>query len=144
MKTLLFSSLLFLFACSGDNGAIKIEGMPSWYIAPDKTNNFDVYGTGASLSKDESTNIALTNAIGKVRTNVSSFVRNQASIVNGVIAEEMQTKITNEVEKFSLSGYENTKLEYDKKTKIFYSEVKISKTKIYNEKLAEYENENVL
>jgi hypothetical protein len=141
MKYYYILILVFLVNCTGNKGVIKTNEIPEWFLSPDKTTPFEVFGTGASVSKDESINIALTNAIGKIRTNVSSVVKTQATIVNNKTSEEMQTRIINEVEKFALSGYENTKLEYNPKTKFFYAEVKINKLKIYNQKLIEYENE---
>lgn len=138
-----FISLFLTFvilSCAKNDASFKKNGTPEWFLEPDKTTVFEVYGVGASTSRDDAINIALTNAVGKIRTNVSSIVKTEAQIIGGKTSEEMQTRVINEVEKFALSGYENTKLEMDKKTKIYYAEVKINKVKIYTQKLTEYEN----
>lgn len=118
--------------------AESFENAPEWFLKPHENDVAAVYGSGASPSKDEAINIALTNALSQIRTTVSSSIRAESNVTNGQISEELQTKVTNEVEKFSLSGYETTKLEYIKKTKTFYAEVKINKIKIFHEKIAEY------
>jgi hypothetical protein len=117
-------------------------GMPDWYLqAPDNASQDVIYGNGSAPTKEEAVNVALNDALSKIRTTVGSVIKNESVSTNNKISDEISIRITNEVEKFSLSGYETSKMDYVRKEKLFYAQVKVDKLKIYREKFVEYEAE---
>jgi hypothetical protein len=138
MKKLFLLTLLALFSCI-KSGFEEVNSPPSWFLEV-KGSNVEVYATGSGASKEDAVQMALLNATSQIKTSISASIRTESQMMNGKFEEQMKVRALNEVERFSFSGYEITNTAFDKKSQLFYAEVKLNKLKIYNQKLIEYES----
>jgi hypothetical protein len=138
MKYLIVLMLLIVASCKSQFE--ETSGIPYWFLEADAPSGIEISGTGTGLSKEDATSNALINASSKIRVIVNGIIRSETQVINGNTAEQLQVVTGNEVERLSLSGYQTTHIAFDKKTKLFYVQIKINKLKIYLEKNREYED----
>jgi hypothetical protein len=137
MKKFLLVAIV-LISCAKNGNVKEVSEIPAWFLEA-SVGTSQIYATGTGANKEEAVNSALSNAISQIKTSVSSSVRTESQITGNKLEESMQVRVSAEVERFSLGGYDITNIAFHKPSKVFYVQVVIDKFKIYNEKLAEYE-----
>jgi hypothetical protein len=132
----LYASVFTSISCSGKNNKSQTtEQVPSWYLNPSKNNDMYLYGVGEAASLSSSKKAALNDAASRLRTDVSSTTKTNMSAENDLVSNSLRQNITTSVEKTTFNNFEvsQTATVGDK----IYTEVKIDRAKMIEEKLAE-------
>lgn len=133
------SKILTLFLLFVNLFSLKVLAQaPNWFLGESEESGF-IYGTASSRSKEDAINMALLNASAKIRTEVGGVIKTQSKLVQDKAIDEVSSAIIMRLEKISISDYKIENLEYDKKQQLYYVQIKINKSKLFNERLIEYD-----
>lgn len=141
--TLLIIFLTFLISgCSPLKQSNAAQDIPSWYLNAPNNNTSYLYGTGQGDTVDESKNMALNNLASKLSVNVSSVISSYKSVTssnngNSDYSKDVSQDVSVEVEKMRFANYEVEKS--IQQGNYFFTLVKVSRTKLFNEKYKEFE-----
>lgn len=143
-QLLLTGSLVILVfgGCTSNKQDSVSQEIPSWYLNTPNNSALYLYGAGDANNLEESKNVALNNLASKLSVNVSSVINTYKnastdeygnSFYNKDISQDLQV----EVEKMRFAN-----IQVEKSTQAgnrFFTQVKISRSKLFDEKYKEFE-----
>lgn len=99
--------------------------LPEWVQSPPHSQT-TLYAIGEGRTLQQSTDVALKNILGQLRTRVSGEYQHQQSLVNDNFSESIRQSVSSSIENLPISQYQL--IENHKEAGTFYTLVSVEKT----------------
>lgn len=111
--------------------------LPDWIMSPPSSNT-ELYAIGEGRNLQQSTDVALKNLLGQLRTRISSSYTQTESLLNDAYSQSIEQSVSSSIENLPISQY--TVINNHKEDNTFYSLVSVSKTTLIDTFNAEINN----
>lgn len=111
--------------------------LPDWIMSPPSSDT-ELYAIGEGRNLQQSTDVALKNLLGQLRTRISSSYTQTESLLNDAYSQSIEQSVSSSIENLPISQY--TVLNNHKEDNTFYSLVSVSKATLIDTFSAEINN----